>query len=289
MRHAIITSILFISVIVGMAGSLSAQSRRDPGIKTTVIKQNFYKIHVHHFVNMLVFNGPDGALLVDSGFEPVDLIAAELKNLGVQKVKYIINTHSHGDHVEGNAVLGQDAVITSSHRCWEVLAASDEFSKSGLPNLTFTDSLSIHFNYEIINLYFMPGHSDDDIIVHFAKANILCIGDFGFRKPYATWPGYSGNVYNMEHSMNWMANRFSDHTIIVAGHEDDYSMADLKSDAAMVSEAIALVRPLIQQGKTFDQIVEENPLGKSGFSIVRENAERWIWNVFNNERPDEDY
>jgi len=272
-------SLLFIFICGSSNTFLLAQREMKPSIQTTQVAEHFYKLFVHDFVNMLVFNGPDGALLVDTGCKPLDLIEAELKKLGVDKITFIINTHSHGDHVEGNAQLGREAVIISSHRCRDVLLEDDDFPISGLPNVTFSDSMSIHFNDEEINLYFTPGHSNDDIVVHFTKANIVCIGDFGFIEPYSVWPGLSANVYDMEKSMNWMAARFSDNTLIIRGHRGDYTIADLKSDAEMVTEAIMLVSPLIQQGLTLDQMKERNPLKNSAFPMVRENSEKWIENI----------
>ncbi len=272
-------SLLLIFICSGSATFLLAQTKIKPSIQTTQVAEHFYKLNVHDIVNVFVFNGPDGALLVDTGCDYVDLIEAELKKIGIKKIKFIINTHSHGDHVEGNALLGREAVIISSHRCRENLLEDANFPKSGLPNLTFSDSISINFNDEEIKIYFMPGHSNDDIIVHFTKANIVCIGDFGFFKPNFTWPGISGNVYDIEKSLIRMTNMFSDKAIIIHGHTSDYTMADLKLNAEMVREAIMLVSPLIQQGLDLDQIKERNPLKNSTFSIVREKSEKWIWNI----------
>ncbi|MFC2169621.1 MBL fold metallo-hydrolase [Acidobacteriota bacterium] len=277
-------SLLLIFIYGGSNTFLQAQTRIKPSIQTTKLSENFYKIFVHNFVNILVFNGPDGALLVDTGFEPLDLIEAELKKIGVDKIKFIINTHSHGDHVEGNALLGQETVIISSHRCRDVLLEDDNFPKTGLPNLTLSDSMSIHFNDEEINLYFMPGHSDNDIAVHFTKANIVCIGDFGFFKYGSVWPGLSANVYDMEKSMIRMTKRFSDKVLIICGHASEYTMPDLRLHTGLITEAISLVSPLMQQGRTLDQIKKRNPLKNSAFSIVRENSEKWIESIFSNKR-----
>ena len=278
-RSVISISLLLIFICGSSSTFLQAQTKRKPGIQTTQVAENFYKVNIHHFVNVLVFNGSEGALLVDTGFEPVDLIEAELKKIGIDKIKFIINTHSHGDHVEGNAQLGREAVIISSHRCRDGLLEDVDFPKSGLPNLTFSDSLSIRFNDEVINCYFMPGHSDNDIVVHFTKANIVCIGDFGFSNTNSTWPGNSANVYDMEKSLIWMANHFADDVNIIHGHETNYTLSDLKLDAKMVAETIKLVTPLIQQGLDLDRVKELNPLKNSAFPMVRENWEKWIWNI----------
>lgn len=272
-------SLLLIFICGSSNTFLLAQKKITPSVQTTQMNEHFYKLYVHDFVYMLVFNGCDGALLVDSGWEPLNLIEVELKKIGVDKIKFIINTHSHGDHVDGNALFGQDVVIISSQRCRYNLLNDVDFPKSGLPNLTFSDSISIHFNDEEINLYFMPGHSDNDIVVHFTKANIACIGDIGFHNTASTWPGYSANVYDMEASLIWMANHFADDVKIIHGHEAKYTLVDIKLDAKMVAEAIKLVTPLIQLGLDLNQIKERNPLKKSAFSIVRENSEKWIYNL----------
>jgi glyoxylase-like metal-dependent hydrolase (beta-lactamase superfamily II) len=277
-------SFLLIFICGGSNSFILAQKRREPGIHTTKVAENFYKVYIHNFINIIVFDGPEGALLVDTGYEPVDLIEAELKKIGVNKITFIVNTHSHGDHVEGNARLGREAVIISSQRCRKNLLEEDDFPKSGLPNVTFSDSMSIHINDEEINVYFMPGHSDDGIVVHFTKANIVCLGDLGFYTPYSTWPGISGNVYDMEKSITWMAKRFSDKALLIHGHTNDYTMVNLKLDAEMVREAVGLVSPLIQKGLNIDQIKEQNPLKNSAFSMVRENSDKWIWNIFRDRR-----
>lgn len=272
--------LIFISFTI--SSLLLAERKIKPSVQTTPLAENFYKIYVHKFVHMLVFNGPDGALLVDSGFEPVALIESELKKIGIKKIKYIINTHFDGDHVGGNALLGQGAVIISSSRCRDVLLKyiDENFPKSALPNLTFTDSMRIHFNNEEINFYFMPGHSDHDVVVHFKKANIACLGDFGFSKYPEIWPSKNASIYAMEKSMSRMAKFFSSDVIFVCGHEKSYALSDLKLNSQMINEAVKQVSPLIQQGLSLEQIRKRNPLKNSSFSTMRENADKWIENIF---------
>ena len=76
-----------------------------------------------------------------------------------------------------------------------------------------------------------------------------------------------------------MANHFTDDVKIIHGHENNYTLVDLKLDAKMVSETIKLVTHLILHGLDPDQIKKRNPLKNSSFSIVRENSEKWIWNL----------
>jgi glyoxylase-like metal-dependent hydrolase (beta-lactamase superfamily II) len=285
-----VLALLFLLLFLFDGGSSTAsfaQTRREPSIQTTRIGEGFYRLYVHGFVNMVVFTGPDGALLVDTGYEPVGLIEAELEKIGITTINFIINTHAHEDHVAGNAILGRDAVIISSQTTRDLLLDDDTFPRFGLPELTFSDSLTIYFNDEEIVLYFMPGHSAGDTVVHFTKANIVCIGDHGFGSPSSVWPGTSANVYDMERSMILMTELFSSDTILVTGHESAYTMADLRSDSEMVGEAIRLVTPLIDEGLDVDQIKERDPLQMSKFLKVRENSEKWIESIVGDRRERE--
>ncbi len=259
---------------------LLASTTRTPSIKTTKLSENFYKLSVDNFVNMLVFNGTEGAILVDSGTNSTKLIKDELKRIGVKKIKYIINTHCHGDHVAGNHVLGSDAIIIASPKCRNILLKDNDFSRAGLPELTFSDSVSIYHNDETINLYFRPGHSSQDVVVHFTNADILCIGDYGFFQSVSRWPGSSANVYNMKKSMIWMTEQFSDTVTIITGHESEYSMANLKIDTELIKDTVRKVDSLINQKLTLAQIIEINPLINSDFLLVRENSKEWIKNIY---------
>jgi len=182
--------------------------------------------------------------------------------------------------VAGNHVLGSDAIIIASPKCRNILLKDNDFSRAGLPELTFSDSVSIYHNDETINLYFRPGHSSQDVVVHFTNADILCIGDYGFFQSVSRWPGSSANVYNMKKSMIWMTEQFSDTVTIITGHESEYSMANLKIDTELIKDTVRKVDSLINQKLTLAQIIEINPLINSDFLLVRENSKEWIKNIY---------
>lgn len=149
-----------------------------PEIEVTKITDNMYKVLVHDYVNLIAFGGPDGILLIDSGFKKTaKQVRRTLKEMWNNTVKYIINTHADQDHCGGNGALGSHATIIAHRNCWKVLSEQDTRSK-GLPTITFEDSLTLHFNAEKLRLISMTGcHSGEDIIVHFKRAKLVFLGD----------------------------------------------------------------------------------------------------------------
>ena len=263
-------------------------ARREPKASavTTKLQENFHNIFVHDYVDMLVFSGPDGVLLVDTGMEPVNLIAEELKKIGGGEVKYIINTHLNGDHVDGNAALGKDAVIIASEACRRHLESRDNYPEEGLPNLTFKDSLRIHFNGEDIHLYYLPGHTGSDIVVHFKKAKIVCLGDMVFP---GSFPGIQaangGNVFTLKESIGRMVSMFPEDALFINSHGRDYRMVDLKDYYRMIQRTIGLVMPLIEDGLSLKKIIKKKPLKawkswNSTFFPGEITTDTWIENIY---------
>ena len=174
------TLLLVMVVIVLIMNGMSGERRKPvPGIETFKLTDQIYRLFVHNYVNIFVFNGEQGTLLIDTGFNPLGLIQQELKKIGVEKIRYIINTHSNGDHVNGNAVLAEEAVIISHRRCREDMTKKQGFPTIGLPDLVFDQQMTLRFNREEINLIYLPGHTGNDIVVHFKKAKVVFVGDQG--------------------------------------------------------------------------------------------------------------
>jgi cyclase len=94
-----------------------------PDIELTKLTDNIYEMYVNNYVSLVAFIGSDGVLLIDSGFEETgEQVRTKLRELGNDKIKYLINTHSDGDHTGGNAVLGKGATIIAHKKCQEKLS-----------------------------------------------------------------------------------------------------------------------------------------------------------------------
>ncbi len=142
--------------------------------------------------NIGVSVGPDGILIVDDQYAPLaDKIKAALKTLGEGKLKFVLNTHWHGDHTGGNAAFGPEAPVIAHENVRKRMATTqtNEFFKSttpaspkeALPVITFGHSVSIHFNGEEIRaIHFPTGHTDGDSIIYFTTSNVIHMGDHFF-------------------------------------------------------------------------------------------------------------
>ena len=128
--------------------------------------------------NSLVFTGPEGVLLVDTHHSSdAEALKAFVEKLGLGSPRYIITTHRHVEHIGGSAVFGPDPIIVAHELVPEKLRSGTflfcEYPPEAFPDITFTDSLDISFNDEIIRLTNIGGsHDDNEIMVHFTKHEI---------------------------------------------------------------------------------------------------------------------
>src|SRR5690349_6128908 len=129
--------------------------------------------------NIAVSTGPDGVLMVDDQFAPLaEKIAAAIEKLDQGPIKFVLNTHWHGDHTGGNAHFGQKSSIIAQDNVRKRLVAQSGTRKEALPVVTFAQGASVHFNGEEIRLTHLgPAHTDGDTIIHFTKSGVFHLGD----------------------------------------------------------------------------------------------------------------
>src|SRR5262245_39071110 len=148
-------------------GSIAFAQERDWSkveIKAIHVAKNVYMLQGEGG-NIGVSVGEDGLLIVDDQFAPLaPKIEAALKQLHSGKLKFLLNTHYHGDHTGGNAHFGREAHIIAHDNVRKRLAGS---AKEALPVITFDKSLRVYFNGEEIRVIHLPrGHTDGDSMIH---------------------------------------------------------------------------------------------------------------------------
>src|ERR1041385_3953516 len=141
------TKSLFGSALLALATIAPAQQDFSKvEIKATHVAKNIYMLQGAGG-NIGVSAGPDGLLIVDDEFAPLaEKIEAALKQLNPGKLKFVLNTHFHGDHTGGNAHFGRDAHIIAHDNVRKRLGGAPGDTKAGVPIITFDQSLSVHFN-----------------------------------------------------------------------------------------------------------------------------------------------
>jgi cyclase len=222
--------------------------------------------------NIGVSHGEDGTILIDDQFAPLtEKIQAAVAGLGAQPVKFLINTHWHGDHSGGNENLGKAGAVIMAHDNVRVRMASDQQTRFGevkaspkaaLPVVTYAEGLKLHLNGEEVRaIGVAPAHTDGDSIIHWTKSNVIHMGDLFFNKmsfPFVD-TGSGGKVRGVIAAADKALALANDQTKIIPGHGEVASKADLSAYRKMLSDIVTKVGAGIKTKKTLDQIKATRP------------------------------
>ncbi len=218
--------------------------------------------------NIGVTVGSDGILIVDDQFAPLaDRIRAALKKLNPGQLRFVLNTHWHGDHTGGNPEFGPEATIVAHTNVRKRLSTDQTvrgrhtpaMAEEGWPVITFDESLSIHFNGEEIRVIHLPkGHTDGDSVIYFSQSNVLHLGDHYFkdRFPFVDL-GSGGNAEGLEKNIARAISMAPADVRIIPGHGSLASLDDLKRYHQMLVETIGLVRDKKAAGKDLESVKSE--------------------------------
>ena len=247
----------------------SAQDFSKVEIKVTKVSGNVYMLEGAGG-NIGVSVGPDGILIVDDQYAPLaDKIKAALKTLGEGKLKFILNTHYHGDHTGGNIVFGPEAPIIAQTNVRKRLSEEQKSKlfnrttpaspKEALPVITFDNAVSVFFNGEEIKVVHFPhGHTDGDSVIFFTGANVVHMGDdfFNGRFPVVDLEA-GGDVEGMTKNIGDIISKLPAGVKIIPGHGALSDADGLKSFHNMLVQTTDIVRKRMAAGKTLDQIKAE--------------------------------
>jgi cyclase len=265
------THFLFLAAIILCVGSLPAfpQDFSKVEIKTIKVAGSVYMLQGAGG-NIGVSVGPDGILIVDDQYAPLaDRIKAALKNLGDGKLKFILNTHYHGDHTGSNPVFGPEAPIISQTNARKRLTTEQTskffgwkfppMAKEGLPVITFDQSVSVFFNGEEIKVIHFPhGHTDGDSVVFFHGSNVVHMGDdfFQGRFPVVDLEN-GGDVEGMTKNVGDIISKLPADVKIIPGHGALSDLDGLRTFHRMLVETTDIVRRKMKAHKTLAQIKAE--------------------------------
>ena len=248
-------------------------------VKATHVAGNVYML-TGSGGNIGVSVGPDGILIVDDQFAPLaPKIEAVLKQLNPGKLKFVLNTHFHGDHTGGNAHFSLEAHIIAHANVRTRLGGKDGVFKPELPVITFNDSLSVWFNGEEIKLVHVPpAHTDSDSIVYFKGANVIHFGDtfFSGRFPNIDLGG-GGDVRGYIRNIGDAIAKVPADAKLIPGHGPLSTVKELKEFHEMLAETSGLVEKAIADGKTLDQIKTDGlPEKWKSWSAPTLSTSRWL-------------
>jgi glyoxylase-like metal-dependent hydrolase (beta-lactamase superfamily II) len=246
--------------------------------------------------NIAVSSGPDGALMVDDQFAPLaDKIRAALREIGqsaaAADLKFLLNTHWHGDHTGGNVQFGPGATIIAHTNVRKRLSTPQDRGgnvtpaapNEALPVITFDHSLNVHFNGERISAIHIPsGHTDGDAVIYFMDSNVLHMGDdfFAGRFPYVDL-GSGGSVEGMQAGVEDVLGDVPDDVQIIPGHGPLSTKDDLRAYNRMLKETIGLVREQMDRGVSMEDIIAGGPgdeWTEWGAGFI--SADRWLQTIY---------
>lgn len=205
-----------------------------------------------------VLTGPDGIFMVDATFGPLTgKVTAALKTFSNEPIRFLVNTHPHGDHTGGNANFAKmGATILGRPEMRRDLMALKGFDQAGLPTVIFNGPLTLHMNGdEPVIIPVPPAHTDADSMVYFRKADVLMIGDF-FRAGY---PNIGGTVDGMIRALGMAIAVCGPNTRVVPGHGPVMTREDVIAHKDMLMNVRDRVSELIKQGKSEDEVLAAHP------------------------------
>lgn len=259
----------FIPLLLAICGNtLFAQENFD-SVKVTAQKLSD---HVYMLKgaggNIGVLVGKDGTLMVDDQFAPLtNKINGAIKSIDPGEIRFLVNTHIHGDHSGGNenfkrigaTVIAQDNVFKRmsseavNSRTREVTPPRD---KDAWPVVTFPNTMTLHLNDENIELvYFGPAHTDGDVAVWFKNANIFHLGDMfvTYGYPYIDYGG-GGSINGFISSLDKVIGLMNDQTKVIPGHGEICTINDVKGVRNKLADIRDQVAAALKKGKKPEEI-----------------------------------
>jgi cyclase len=267
MRNLIIVIILLASSLV-----VNAQNFDSVTIKTTKVAGSVYMLEGSGG-NIGVLIGNDGIILVDDQFAPLaEKIKKAIAAISDKPIKFIVNTHFHGDHSEGNKVFGSEGSIIVAHENARKRMSTDYFYKTfkqeqkamsyeGLPKITFAESVNFNMNGETVQvIHIKNAHTDGDAAIFFKGSNVLHTGDAFVRYglPFIDDDG-GGSIDGMITGAEQMLKMINDETKIIPGHGQISSKKDLLDYKNILQTIRSRIADGIKAGKTVDQIISADP------------------------------
>ncbi len=226
--------------------------------------------------NIGVSSGEDGIVLVDDQFAPLhEKIVAAAAAIQPGPIRFVLNTHWHGDHTGGKENLGRAGVVIVAHDNVRTRMSTDQFMEAfdrrvpasppaALPVVTFAESVTLHLNGEDIFVFHVPrAHTDGDAIVHFRRADVVHMGDtfFAGRYPFIDL-GSGGSLEGVIHAAELVLKLANQSTKIIPGHGPLAGREELGAYRDVLVTARDRVAAAIAEGKSMEEVVASRPLAE---------------------------
>ncbi|MFV9482787.1 MBL fold metallo-hydrolase [Christiangramia sp. ASW11-125] len=272
---------LTVSIVFAFAYSFSSfafQNMEQVEIKTQQITQEVYLLRGAGG-NIGILTGSDGVFMIDDQFAALsDKLIAAIAKISKQPVRFLVNTHHHGDHTGGNEIFdNQGALILAHQNVRDRLKEKATDSTAGIPVITFNDQLNLHINSnDVMVLHVHNAHTDGDALVYLPQSNVLHTGDTFFNGmfPYidlSSGGSVDGDIEAAEKGLSII----NENTQIIPGHGNLATYKDYSNYLAMLKSIRESVLQKIDQGATEEEVALNESL-TSQFYTDKEASEFFI-------------
>lgn len=297
--------VLLLALVVAAAVTASASAQGQPDfskveIKATKISDNFYTLDGQGG-RIGVLAGPDGVLMVDAQFAPLtDKIVAAVHQISDKPIRFLINTHVHGDHTGGNANLGNMGVLIFAreelrNRLMHPVpganygAAGMPAPAAALPVVTYRGRVTFHLNGEDVELIPVArAHTDGDTMVFFHKNDAIMTGDF-FRS--IQFPNIDrtngGTLDGMLAGLGMVIGMAGPDTKIIPGHGPLCDRTAVMAHRDMLLAIRDRVAKLVEQGKSQEEVIAAKPAAdyEAKISEIGTSEDRFIGQLYAELQP----
>jgi len=258
-----------------VAISASAAAQRDYSkveVKATKLNEGLYVL-TGAGGNVGLAVGDDAVFLIDDQYAPVtEKVKAAIAAITAKPVRFVLNTHWHGDHTGGNENLARGGTLVIAHENTRKRMSTEQFlealggrvppsPQAALPVVTFPGSVTFHLNGEEIRAFHVPNaHTDGDVIVHFLKGDVIHMGDVYWNGLYPFIDTVSGgSVEGTLSAVDRVLAIATDKTKIIPGHGPPVATkAELETYRHMLATITTRVKDLLRQGRKVEEIVAAN-------------------------------
>lgn len=223
--------------------------------------------------NIGLFAGPDGAFMIDSQFKGLNAkLTKAIAKITDKKLKFVVNTHWHFDHVGGNEAFGKKGAVIVAHENVRKLMLEDQLlkafnkkvsaaPKNALPSVTFGSELIFHLNNETVKVIHAPtAHTSGDAMIHFIKADVIHMGDIYFNGfyPFIDFQ-HGGTVKGMVAAVDRVLAIAGPFTKIIPGHGPLSNRAELQNYRDMLDAVGSKMAAAIKAGKSLAEMTKNSP------------------------------
>lgn len=212
--------------------------------------------------NIGLLIGDDGIIMIDDQFAPLSQkIMAAIRGISDKPIRFLINTHVHGDHTGGNANFGGMGIPILARDSVYMRLAEGGASGAALPILTFSAPITLHLNGQDISaLPTAPAHTDGDTYIYFPGSDVIHAGDVFRTIAYPRVDAENGGTFaGTLEALQMLIDLAGPNTKIIPGHGVVSTRDDVIKFRNMAIEVRDRVSRLIREGRTLEQIVDAKP------------------------------